>query len=197
MMQSTINLLPPSKKTRLKKLVKFILAQNILEWSVLTFSFLAIFILWGWMTLQTQFNYLTSSTLLIDRERIADSEDIKSININSRGLSEAGRDFAVMTDKFLELAEAVPADVRLSSLDIDRQSGATVLNGTARTRDALLNYQDILNGVSWMAGIESPISQLFQRENINFEFKSDLKGFPPLRTEQNKKPAPGANVSDD
>lgn len=196
MMETHINLLPQQKKDRLNKLVKLLLLKNVLEWSVLTFAFLAIFILWGWMTLQMQFNSIAGSAMLIDRAKIADSDDIKSINKNSRDISSAGSDFTVITDKLLELINKMPANVKFTSVDIDRKTNSLILTGTALTRDALLAYQENLKSTSWVKNVESPVSQLFQKSNINFEFKAQLNGFVPLRSFLSEQAKPINTFSD-
>ena len=58
---------------------------------------------------------------------------------------------------------------------MDRRTQTLVLSGTALTRSALLHYQDVLNGISWITQVETPASQLFQKDNINFEFRAKLK----------------------
>ena len=58
---------------------------------------------------------------------------------------------------------------------MDYRVQTLVITGTALTRSALLRYQDTLNGISWITQVETPASQLFQKENINFEFRAKLK----------------------
>ena len=85
----------------------------------------------------------------------------------------------------------LPNDIKINSLKIDRPAQTLTIAGTALTRSALLNYQEKLNGASWITQVETPASQLFQKDNINFEFRAKLKSVSLKGQEKtpNKKPA--------
>ena len=75
----------------------------------------------------------------------------------------------------------LPADIKLIGFDLNRGNNTITLSGTATTRDALLSFQKVIEGVAWFKSTNAPTSQLFQKENINFEIRGGLIGLPGLR----------------
>ena len=93
----------------------------------------------------------------------------------------SAEDFMPFTPKILEIAAALPPNIKLIGLDINRVNNTISLSGTAATRAALLNFQKVIRDIGWINGITAPNSQLFQKENINFEIHGNLVGLPTLK----------------
>ncbi len=176
-----LNLLSDFKKTKLEQMVKFLFIKNLLEITLVTFSVLAIILLWSWMALTQQFNELLSSALSVNQERFYYNHDIKQINILSKGLLDASAGYLNTSPYLIELINYVPANIKINSIVIDRASNSFVISGTAADRQALLDYQNILNGLSFIQDCQIPFSQLLQKTNINFELRAQLKNWPALR----------------
>ena len=174
-MNIDLNLLPVGKKNRLEYVVNFLLIKDILELIILMGSILASVLIWSWIFLEKDFAALAESAAAINREYYTHNQDVKSINNLVRSINLANQNFIPITPRLKELVSSLPYDIKLSSLSVNRSSQTLTLSGTALTRSALLHYQDILNQIPWITKVETPASQLFQKENINFEFKVQLK----------------------
>lgn len=175
MMIINLNLLPAAKKSRLEYITNFLLIKDILEMVILTSSILAAILLWSWFFLEKDFAALAESAAAVNREYYSYNQDVKNINSVVRNINLANQNFAPITPKAKELIDSLPNDIKINSIRVDRHAQTLILNGTALTRSALLNYQDVLNQISWITQVETPASQLFQKDNINFEFKANLK----------------------
>ena len=175
MMNIHLNLLPAVKKNRLDYITNFLLTKDILELVILTGSVLAATLIWSWIFLENDFASLASSAAAINREYYTYNQDVKNINDLVRNINLANQNFVPVTPKLKELISSLPSDIKINSLQIDRPAQTLVITGTALTRAALLNYQDVLNKISWITTVETPASQLFQKENVNFEFRVKLK----------------------
>ncbi len=175
MMNLNLNLLPVVKKNRLEYIVSFLLIKDILELIILISSVLAATLIWSWIFLENDFAVLAASAAAVNREYYTYNQDVKNINNLVRNVNLANQNFLPITPKLKELINSLPNDIKINSLQIDRQAQTLVITGTALTRSALLHYQDVLNRISWITQVETPASQLFQRDNINFEFKAKLK----------------------
>lgn len=186
MMNIDLNLLPVGKKNRLEYIVNFLLIKDILELIILIGSVLAVTLIWSWIFLEKDFATLAESAAAINREYYTYNQDVKNINNLVRSVNMANQNFAPTTPKLKELISSLPYDIKLNSLNINRPSQTLIISGTALTRSALLHYQDVLNQIPWISKVETPASQLFQKENINFEFKAQLKNF----SLKNSAPAP-------
>ena len=176
MMNINLNLLPAVKKTRLEYIINFLLTKDILELVILIASVLATTLIWSWIFLENDFIILAESATAINRDYYAYNQDAKKINDLIKNINLASQNFAPISPKLKELINSLPNDVKLNYIQLDRQAQTLTITGMATTRAALLGYQDILNKISWITRMETPISQLFQKNNINFEFKAQLKG---------------------
>jgi Tfp pilus assembly protein PilN len=190
MMNIDINLLPVVKKNRLEYIVNFLLVKDILELVVLICSVLAAILIWSWIFLEKDFATLAESAAAINREYYTYNQDVKNINNLVRNINLAGQNFVPITPKLKELISSLPYDIKINSLRVDHPAQTLIINGTALTRSALLNYQDVLNKISWITKVETPASQLFQKENVGFEFRAQLKNLSLKKSDANpvKKP---------
>ena len=175
MMNIHLNLLPVTKKNRLEYLINFLLIKDILELIILIASVLASALIWSWLFLEKDFADLAASAAAVNREYYTYNQDVKNINTLVKNINLANQNFVPITPKLKELISLLPNDIKLNSVQIDRRAQTLVINGVALTRSALLNYQGRLNEVSWITRVETPASQLFQKDNINFEFRAKLK----------------------
>ncbi|TAN34166.1 hypothetical protein EPN28_00285 [Patescibacteria group bacterium] len=170
-----LNLLPPPKKNRLRYIVRFIFTKDILEITLFVCAVIALSLIWSWVVLQESFTQLALSAAAVDREFASYNQETKKLNKTIKGLTMASKGYTPALPKIMELINSLPGDIKLNYLRLDRKSAALNLSGTAKSRAALLNYQKILSSVPWVERIDIPVSQLFQKENINFEIKAGLK----------------------
>lgn len=189
-MNINLNLLPPPKKSRLEYVLNFLMTKDILEIVIIVFATLAITLIWSWMILENQYADLVSSAVLVNRDSYSYNKDVKIVNDAVGKIISISREYGVITPKLTELISNLPPDIKINSVQIDRINKNLILSGTAKTREALLNFQSKLQGITWLSGIETPASQLFQKENINFQFTSGLKGLPPIGGKEPPRPAP-------
>lgn len=173
----TVNLLPDNKKDRLKILVKFVFAKDLLEMSMLFYSLLAIVFIWSWLSLLTEYNNTALSTTLVNRENSTRNRQARETNNIIRRFNRAAAGYAPLTPELKDIINTLPDGIKLSQISIDRQQNEINLTGTAQTRAALLDYEKIVKGYPWLKNISSPVSQLFEKENINFEINAEL-GLP-------------------
>ncbi len=182
LLNTTINLLSKEKRKRLEHLTKFIFIRDILEIVLLVYAILAITLLLSWLVLQENFNNLAGSSVLVNREYSKYNQEIRQVNTSIRNLNQAAKYYAPLSPKIAEIINTLPKDIKINSFELDQAQSKMVLSGTAVTRDALLNYQKILKQINWLENIETPTSQLFQKENINFEVKAKIIGLPIITT---------------
>ena len=175
MMNINFNLLPMAKKNRLEYIINFLLLKGILEIVIVICSVLTATLIWSWLFLQNDYTGLAESAAAINRDFYTYNKDVKNINDSVKNINLANQNFIPIIPKLKELIISLPDDIKINSLQIDRRAQILVLNGTALTRNALLHYQDVLNKMSWISKVETPASQLFQKDNVNFEFKAQLK----------------------
>lgn len=177
-----LNLLAPEKKKRLVDVVRFLLSKELVEIAILTACLTAIAHLAGWLILVQALQDLTESAFLINRAAPAASHDIRSFNKLFKDVATSAQGYTPLTPRLVELATSLPPTIKLTAVIVDHAGGTLLLNGVAQTRAALLEYENQLKQLAWLSDITEPPSLLFQKENIDFELKAQLKNFPTLTT---------------
>ena len=161
--------------------MKFLFVKEMLEFAILTAAMLAIMYLFAWWVLVQAMSDVVSSSLLVNREAPPINRDIQELNKQTKNINLSGQDFYPISHLIYELSGALPNDIKLVGVEFDRQKNSVSISGTAATRDALLNFQKVVSELKWIVGVTAPTSQLFQKENINFEIKGSLQGVPVVK----------------
>lgn len=187
-----LNLLETTKREKLERLVKFLFTKNILEIILLFVTLIALTLAWAWLTLRDQSRTILAPTQVTNPEYTLYDADVQKINSLVRSIAQAGMGYTTTSEKIFLLMNALPPDIRLNSLDFDRKNNTLTLNGVAKTRDALLQLQEVLRTTPWIDKSSAPTSQLFTASDVAFEIKSTLKGFPALRPDAPTTPKPAA-----
>ncbi len=175
MMNINLNLLSSEKKNRIEYILKVFLIKDIVELFLLMVAILSATLVWSWVFLENDFAKLTASAINVNRTFYSDNQETKYVNNLLKEINLATKNFSPLTPKLKSLIDSLPDDVKIQSLQIDSRLQTVTLNGTALSRTSLLNYQESLNRIPWLTNLETPVSQLFQKQNIDFEFKAKLK----------------------
>lgn len=191
-----LNQLDPEKKKKLISMTKFLFVKNMLEFVIIITSLLAVILLWSWLVLVDEFQDLSESALLLSRGFSSQNKEIREVNKSIKMLDLSSKGYLAMTPKILELFQNLPPNIKLKSVDLVRCANDLLLIGTATTRQALLDYKKTLENMSWIVSLDSPTSQLLQKENVDFEIEAKLTDFNllPSCAKTAPKPANAANT---
>ena len=100
MIIASLNLLSPSKKDRLEKLIKFIFIKNILETALIIFALLATALLWSWLLLVDRYDSLSQTSLLVNRTYSAYNQEIRQINRLIKDVNSASASYVTLSPTF-------------------------------------------------------------------------------------------------
>lgn len=183
-----VNLLSPFKKGKLEQLVSFIFVKEMLAMILLTATLIAIAITWSYIVLQENFNNLAESAALVNKEFSQYNLETRRLNALAKNLNQAATGYTRLVPPILNLAACLPPDIKINGLQMNRDSDKIFISGTAQTREALLRYQGTLKSIEWLTEVDTPISQLFQKTDINFTIQANFKDLAPVKkTVQPKK----------
>ncbi|MDO8499105.1 MAG: hypothetical protein Q7S66_00395 [bacterium] len=178
MIELFLNLLSPEKKRRISDLVNFIFIKNILEIATFVTAVAGIFVLGSWIVVAEEYHSLTQSAISINKEYGGQNQETHKINKILYDLNTSAENYATISDKLAVLIQATPDGIVLNSIGLNRQNKGVIISGNARDRVVLLGYQTALKGIPWLDQVNTPSAQLFQKENIYFEIKGQLKDIP-------------------
>lgn len=168
-------MLSPEKKQKLASLINFVFAKNILSVATFVVCLIAISLLWNWLLIIEQFEGLSQNIISINREFSNSSRETRQINRTLKDVNLASRSYSPITSKLIEIAQLIPPEITISSMDLNRETKEFAISGVAENREVLLAFQETLKNISWLEKILTPASQLFQKNDIQFVVRANLK----------------------
>lgn len=159
----TLNLIPPEQKKLLKVKRLFLLLRN-LSGLILFFTIIIAIIL-------TLINYsltLSSELSQLNQKNLTfDEKGIKEINSKLKNINDIQTQHLYWPTTLRSIIEMIPTGVELKNLEID-STQLVKIEGVARTRNDYLNMLTALNNSEKIKDLESPLENLYSKENINF-----------------------------
>ena len=116
----------------------------------------------------------------LSRDYFAHNQEVKKINQLIGELETSSRGYTPLTGHLRDISGALPGTVRLLTFHIDRRAGTVQFAGIAQDRAGLLLFKEHLQQLTWLQKVDSPSSELLQKENISFDITGQLKDLPLL-----------------
>lgn len=174
----TLNLIGPEQRRRLR----YCLAVDELRSLANTLIFIAVLV----SVFMLAAKYLLNSTAQIfqsDVKPITATTELKAEDIAIVNFINATLTKTTAWSDFLErLSKTVPAGVNLKTINVNAGSGVQI-SGHAAKREQLLQFQNALNDSGLIKNLYSPVKNLLQAQNVDFELTAEL----PNRPETKKK----------
>lgn len=175
MIPSRLNLLSPEKRRHLHSLSNFQFIKNILEITLFILSIGGIILLGGQSVLQDHLDELTASMVTLQNQHAGINRDIKNINLVLSRTEKIQNKYQPITPLIPQIVSALPDEIILKTMTIDKDSEIIQLIGHSPNRDILLFFQQELEKIDWVDSVNLPISQLTEKEDIEFYFSVKLK----------------------
>jgi len=175
MLPLRLNLLSSDKINYLKKLVRIKFIKDIIEIVLACVCILGIALIGGQTILQDHFNSLASQIVSINKQYSDSNHEIKTINSLLVRTEKLQKEYKKISPKIAELANITPEPIRISDLNIDLAKRKVAISGTAPRREDLLNFEVALKNLDWIETVDIPLSQLTDKENLNFSISAMIK----------------------
>ncbi|MFA4880763.1 MAG: PilN domain-containing protein [Candidatus Doudnabacteria bacterium] len=176
----TINLLPPQniKDLKLTRLHSF-LFRRVLALSIFGILVLAL-LLGADFLLRHNLKILEGD---LERKKSASAASgfsalegkIDQFNNNLEKIAALQSQHIRFSPFLVELTRLTPPEVRIIRLQVQKDGGGVEIQGVAKTRDSLLRFQKNLAESAFFKDIESPLSNLESREDVDFQLKFKIK----------------------
>lgn len=174
-----LNLLPPQQKRELK--------LNLLNQAAIRVAISIIFMILILVLLLLIARTIISIDLTETEKELSfwqSRAEIKELEILEKNIKELNKNLIFLNglyqdqnkfSSFLEnLAKDVPADIRLDNISLG-ESGLININGYAPTRNALINFKNVLEKAPYVSEFNFPLSNLTQVTKINFRLSFKLR----------------------
>lgn len=114
-------------------------------------------------------------------------ESIRKINEKLSAIKAIEDGYTPLSPVVHDILVRIPEGIVLDSFSIDADLRTVLFLGVAQTRDALIALRTEIEKIPYFADWTSPVSDLTQRENIEFDFSATLsEDYLSLLSDENK-----------
>ncbi|MFA4936710.1 MAG: hypothetical protein WC575_00235 [Patescibacteria group bacterium] len=167
-----LNLISPEQKESLH--FEFIyLSIRKVAWLIIIFSIIiTAMIVSARIMLEDNYSTLVFETTLVTQRNQGIDSEIAKINSTLRELSAIQKNFVKWSSFFVNFTNAVPPNISISSLTIDKELKTLSLVGVATTRDDFIKLENNLNQLLYLSKVSRPLTNLLDKTNVNFQFSA-------------------------
>lgn len=134
----------------------------------------AIMLLTARVILQNNFNKVVEQTTLITKNSQSYNIKVREINSQLSSIEKIQNDFIFWSRLLGGLTEEVKDDITFYYLGLDKNTKTLKLKGVSATRESLLAFKENLEKSTVFDGIDFPLTNILQKNNINFEIAAKL-----------------------
>lgn len=134
----------------------------------------AIVILVAKIILQNNFNKVVAQTTLITKNSQQKNQKVRDINSRISYIGEMQGDYIQWSYVFEELSKYSEDGIRFYSIKMSREDNIISIRGTAKERNDLIKLKEGFEESKVFTKVESPIKNILEKENIDFEIKASL-----------------------
>ncbi len=174
-----LNILSPRHKEIIKQIKLFHVFKNTAFIIVSIMLIVGVVFYFGMLLLQ---NYQKSLEEQIDKEltiraesQVASTEDaIQELNAQLATAQQIDEKYISWPHTLQAVTAIIPDGIQLDALQLNAGTRSMRMSGTAALRENLLALQAALEESGLFSNISAPISNLTQKENINFDITGSL-----------------------
>lgn len=170
-----LNLIPDYQKAQMRKEKIFLLFHNVIGVLVVAVALISIFLVISRSILTSYVSNLRNETTLVNLSSLGLQKEIKTLNNKIERAALAQKNFRKWSALFADLGGSAPPGVVWQQIYLNRASGAFRIAGTAATREALLQFKEILLNHPAVQELETPLSNFLEKENLSFVFGGKIK----------------------
>lgn len=169
MMNLNLNFLPKESRKRLVAISRLAWCANILRCGAIFMILFNTFLFLTYFVLSEQNSMMAKRSDELTQNYSYYGDKVNDINKKVNAISQAGRNFALLTPRFWTLIEILPPDIQLKNINLSTsQTGSLTINGLAKTRESLIAFEQVLKTIPWITKTNLPTAQLLEKKDINF-----------------------------
>lgn len=114
---------------------------------------------------------------LRDLEQAFLQEDIQELNETLKNFDQLLINRHKWSGVFVEIAQILPTNIRVDSVELDRETGKVKMSGFAQSRDSVLQFRKNILASNIFMNVDFPLANLESANNLDwsYEFFVDLK----------------------
>lgn len=174
-MKAEINLLSPqAKRSRLRRLYLKSSGQilrAVIAGLVITIA--AFGVIFGAIKMMNE-----NTTQLNGSDEVVNQDIIKeTVQLNNflQAMQDWSSDSELWVARVGEVLKNMPAAMQLSEIKLVEETGVLQIRGTFTSREALISFQRVLEGLAWVKSVEAPLSNFATGSSATFRFNISAK----------------------
>ena len=173
---TTLNLLPPAQKEKIKKMAIYSICENLVASIFITLTVISIIFLISNNILQTNLAHFISKTTEVPKDIQQLNANIKELNSQLKDISDIQKGFIKWSNFFININPLIPEKIQIKYIEVSPKEETYLLklSGLAATRDDFLIFQKNLEDYSLFTKVKSPLSNILKQKNIEFTFDIEL-----------------------
>ncbi len=168
-MRTSLNLLPPKEKRGLQTALAITFVKTLTAYVFLVSLIIAGILLSIKFVMNETADSLAERSMASLEEHEVISQYIQSINDYIHRTDELNESFIDWSAVLETLGHSAPDGLMFESVVVDTDNTITI-EGSAASRDDILQMETFLNDLPEFTDIESPLSNILTKENTRFRF---------------------------
>ncbi len=174
MQPSRLNLLSKEKKHHLQQMVYVQFSKHTLEIVLFIVALFGVALIGSEQVLLSYFQSINNPHAANIEQLTEINDKVSYINTTVKRAEIIQSLYTPWSTRMATLVAQTPADVELTGLRVQESTKLLTISGEAATRDALLEYQQALESVDWIASAVIPLSQLTEKDAFPFSIQATL-----------------------
>ncbi|MFC1612944.1 hypothetical protein ACFL23_01295 [Patescibacteria group bacterium] len=170
----SLNLIPSYKKEGLKFKKLYETIKILLYFLIFFVIITSIILSIANVILVNTFNDTVLGTSYVSSNHKIFDQDITTLNEQFKNIHELQNKFIFYDDLLITTTKLIPEGIKLDYLSVNTNLNTALFKGIATTRKNLIEFLDNLKYEKIFKSIESPLSNILEKENIAFTIKTNL-----------------------
>ena len=168
-----LNLLSSAQKRALRLRVLYALIERLMLALLFTVLFASIMLMLVRVRLSKNLAAIQGRQIL-SAEYVSVNENVRALDQQVARVEALQRMAVSPSSLLLDIAARTPPGIAIASLSFDVAGAKLDMHGIAARREDLLAYEEALKQSPLVKQLESPISNLFRKTDVNFQFAIQL-----------------------
>ena len=169
-----LNFLPTKDQKTVKGSLLFLLARNVLVWLLIMSLVLILLLVASQVLLANNLADVQEQSILVAGVKLSFSDQIDAINNTLKQVATIQSEHIEWSLVLAEFAAFVSAGNEIEQIILSSKNVSFTMKGFSRTREDFLALEAALKNSNLIKNLNSPLSNLLNPVNINFQFSGDL-----------------------
>lgn len=169
-----LNLVSKELREEIKSHHIYILIKKMCMIIIIVSLFVSIILIVSKIILQNNFNRIVDQMTLVTSSTSSYNEKINIINSKINSIKQIQSSYIPFSYLIENLLIIVPENIMYSLIQININDQKLEIRGSAKNRDDLLALKKGLEETGIFTNIESPIQNILQKKDINFQINANI-----------------------